>query len=172
MLDEDRTEVARLRLAPAQRHRTVASPEDEALGGEEAGVGVIPQIEPECIAPASVVTVLEMQVGDGDVLTAVARRPAGLSEPATGAGDEHVPLSLDHTLDIGLSTFVVDDGDGLSVGGVGGATAEPMTATEVRAGSTCEDVTELLLLEVLQTARVLLDTTQAELGDLVDERGL
>ena len=113
-----------------------------------------------------------MQVGDRDVLTAVARRPAGLGEPATGAGDEHVPLSLDHALDIGLSAFVVDDGDGLSVGGVGGATAEPMTATEVRAGSTCEDMTELLLLEVLQTARVLLDTTQAELGDLVDERGL
>ena len=100
-----------------------------------------------------------MQVGDRNVLTAVARRPAGLGEPATGAGDEHVPLSLDHALDIGLSAFVVDDGDSLSVGGVGGATAEPMTATEVRAGSTCEDMTELLLLEVLQTARVLLDTT-------------
>ena len=47
-----------------------------------------------------------------------------------------------------------------------------MTATEVRAGSTCEDMTELLLLEILQTARVLLDTTQAELSELLDERGL
>ena len=102
MLDEDGTQVSRERLASAQGHGAVTPPEDEPLRREEAGVGVVPQIDPQRIASPMIVAVLQMEIGYGDVLTAVARRTAGLGEPLARPGDKDITLATGHTLDIGL----------------------------------------------------------------------
>ena len=102
MLDEDSTEVTRERLTSAQGHGAVTPPEDKPLRREEAGVGVVPQIDPQRIAPTTIVAVLQMEIGYGDVLTAVTRRTAGLGEPLARPRHEDITLTTSHTLNIGL----------------------------------------------------------------------
>ena len=113
-----------------------------------------------------------MQIGHGDVLTAVARRTTGLGEPLTSTWDEDITLTQRHSLDIVLHSFVVDDGDIRAIGAVRGLTRESVATAKGSASSTPENVTELFGLNVLRTRGIELDTAQAELGHLVDKTGL
>ena len=158
MLDEDGTEVTRESLASAQGHRAVTPPEDEPLRREEAGVGVVPQIDPQRIAPTTIVAVLQMEIGYGDVLTAVARRTAGLGEPLARPRHEDITLATGHALDIVLQPLVVYDGYIGAVGAVRRLAGESIAAPEVGAGCTGEDMAELLSLKLFGTCGILLDT--------------
>ena len=158
MLNEDGTEVTRESLASTQGHRAVTPPEDEPLRREEAGVGVVPQIDPQRIAPTTIVAVLQMEIGYGDVLTAVACRTAGLGEPLASPGDENITLATGHTLDIGLQPLVVYDGYIGAVGAIRRLAGKAIAAPEVRASCTGEDMAELLSLKLFGTCGILLDT--------------
>jgi len=158
VLDEDGTEVTRESLASAQGHRTVTPPEDEPLRREEAGVGVVPQIDPQRIAPTTIVAVLQMEIGYGDVLTAVARRTAGLGEPLARPRDKDITLATGHTLDIILQPLVVYDRYIGAVGAVRSLAGKAIAAPKVGAGCTGEDMAELLSLKLFGTCSILLDT--------------
>ena len=158
MLDEDSTEVTREGLASAQGHRAVTSPEDEPLRREEAGVGVVPQIDPQRITPTTIVAVLQMEIGYGDVLTTVACRTAGLGEPLARPRDKDITLATGHTLDIVLQPLVVYDGHIGAVGAVCSLAGKSMATPKVSAGCTSEDMAELLSLKLFGTCSILLDT--------------
>jgi len=158
MLNEDSTQVSRESLASAQGHGAVTPPEDEPLRREEAGVGVVPQIDPQRIAPTTIVAVLQMEIGYGYVLTAIARRTAGLGEPLARPRDKDITLATRHTLDIVLQPLVVYDGHIGAVGAVRSLAGKSMATPKVSAGCTGEDMAELLSLKLFSTCSILLDT--------------
>ena len=99
-----------------------------------------------------------MEIGYGDVLTAVACRTAGLGEPLARPRDKDITLATGHTLDIVLQPLVVYDGHIGAVGAVRRLAGESIATPEVGAGCTGEDMAELLSLKLFGTCGILLDT--------------
>ena len=99
-----------------------------------------------------------MEIGYGDVLTAVACRTAGLGEPLARPRDKDITLATGHALDIILQPLVVYDGYIGAVGAVCSLARKTIATPEVGAGCTGEDMAELLSLKLFGTCGILLDT--------------